>query len=60
MPKTRSLFILLFTLSNLVLAGPAVAAEELLGALGQLDEMGGTGLREEVLDALFARFCIGK
>ncbi len=41
-------------------AGPAVAAEEVLVALEQLDELGGRGLREEVLDTLFARFCIGK
>ncbi len=41
-------------------AGPAVAAEELLGALGRLDTVDGRDAREEVLDALFARFCIGK
>jgi tRNA U34 5-carboxymethylaminomethyl modifying GTPase MnmE/TrmE len=41
-------------------AGVAVAAEELITALSHLDAMGGTGVRDEVLDALFARFCIGK
>jgi tRNA modification GTPase len=41
-------------------AGVAVAAEELIAALEGLDAMGGGGVREEVLDTLFARFCIGK
>lgn len=41
-------------------AGPAVAAEEVMAAIGLLDELAGRGLREEVLDTLFARFCIGK
>ncbi len=41
-------------------AGVVVAAEELLDALSRLDAVGGGGVREEVLDALFARFCIGK
>jgi tRNA modification GTPase len=41
-------------------AGVAVASEELIAALTQLDAMGGGGVREEVLDALFSRFCIGK
>jgi tRNA modification GTPase len=41
-------------------AGVAVAAEELITALERLDAMGGSGVREEVLDALFDRFCIGK
>jgi tRNA modification GTPase len=41
-------------------AGVAVAAEELIAALERLDGIGGRGEREEVLDALFARFCIGK
>lgn len=42
------------------LAGPAVAAEELTRALGRLGELSGQDVREEVLDRLFARFCIGK
>ncbi len=41
-------------------AGVAVAAEEVLAALERLDAVGGSGVREEVLDALFSRFCIGK
>ena len=41
-------------------AGVAVAAEELITALERLDSLGGGGVREEVLDTLFARFCIGK
>jgi len=41
-------------------AGEAVAAEELYGALERLDALTGRDSREAVLDALFARFCIGK
>ena len=41
-------------------AGPAVAAEELTRALARLGELSGRDVREEVLDHLFARFCIGK
>ena len=41
-------------------AGVAVAAEELFDAIARLDELGGGEVRDEVLDALFARFCIGK
>ncbi|MCP4810527.1 MAG: tRNA modification GTPase [Proteobacteria bacterium] len=41
-------------------AGPAVAAEELYGALERLDALTGRDTREEVLDSLFSRFCIGK
>lgn len=41
-------------------AGVAVAAEHCTRALMQLDELGGTDVRESVLDRLFARFCIGK
>jgi tRNA modification GTPase len=41
-------------------AGPAVAAEEVLSALERLDAVDGRNAREDVLDALFARFCIGK
>jgi tRNA modification GTPase len=41
-------------------AGVAVAAEELIGVLATLSGLSGQGVREEVLDALFARFCVGK
>ncbi len=41
-------------------AGCAVAAEELYRALERLDSLSGADTREEVLDALFSRFCIGK
>lgn len=41
-------------------AGPAVSAEELYGALERLNELSGSDVREEVLDRLFSRFCIGK
>jgi len=44
----------------LALAGPAVAAERVIEALEALDELTGQRPREAVLDALFARFCIGK
>ncbi len=40
--------------------GPAVAAEELYGALARLDALIGRDTREAVLDSLFRRFCIGK
>jgi tRNA modification GTPase len=42
------------------LAGVAVAAEELQSALHRLAELSGGDPREEVLDRLFSRFCIGK
>lgn len=42
------------------IAGPAVASELLLEAIAALDELTGADSREEVLDALFSRFCIGK
>ena len=42
------------------MAGPAVAAEELQRALGELVALVGQDPREEVLDRVFARFCIGK
>lgn len=45
---------------GLILAGPTVAAEEVIEALEALDAVGGTSAREAVLDALFSRFCIGK
>lgn len=41
-------------------AGPAVASEILLDALAAVDELTGADTREDVLDAVFARFCIGK
>ncbi|MBN1337024.1 MAG: tRNA uridine-5-carboxymethylaminomethyl(34) synthesis GTPase MnmE [Deltaproteobacteria bacterium] len=41
-------------------AGPAVAAEEVLEALDHLGAVDGRNVREDVLDTLFARFCIGK
>jgi len=41
-------------------AGVAVAAEELMAGLQLLDDLRGSGAREQVLDRLFARFCIGK
>ncbi|MFH1468512.1 MAG: tRNA uridine-5-carboxymethylaminomethyl(34) synthesis GTPase MnmE, partial [Pseudomonadota bacterium] len=41
-------------------AGVAVASEELIGVLAALSGLSGHGVREEVLDALFARFCVGK
>ncbi len=40
--------------------GPAVAAEEATRGLERLTELLGQDARESVLDALFARFCIGK
>lgn len=42
------------------LAGPVVAAELVIEAVECLDELTGAASREAVLDALFARFCIGK
>lgn len=41
-------------------AGPAAAAECIYAAIDALDEGTGAGVREEVLDRLFARFCVGK
>ena len=40
--------------------GPAVAAEEVHGALQRIADLCGGDPREEVLDSLFSRFCIGK
>ena len=40
--------------------GPAVAAEEITQALEKLAELRGENAREQVLDRLFSRFCIGK
>lgn len=44
----------------LPLAGPAVAADLATEALASLDALTGADTREDVLDAVFARFCIGK
>ncbi|MCA9571950.1 MAG: tRNA uridine-5-carboxymethylaminomethyl(34) synthesis GTPase MnmE, partial [Myxococcales bacterium] len=44
----------------LELAGVAVAADELVHGLAAVDALTGADTREDVLDALFARFCIGK
>jgi tRNA modification GTPase len=44
----------------LPIAGPAVAASCLTDAIAEIDAMTGDSSREGVLDALFARFCIGK
>lgn len=41
-------------------AGPAVAAECMTLALERLGELTGADVREDILDRLFARFCIGK
>jgi tRNA modification GTPase len=40
--------------------GPAVAAEEVVRALVSLTDINSTDAREQVLDRLFSRFCIGK
>lgn len=40
--------------------GPAVAAEACTAALARLAELRGDDVREDVLDRLFARFCVGK
>ncbi len=44
----------------LALAGPAVAADLTAAALAELDALTGADTTEDVLDAVFARFCIGK
>ena len=44
----------------LPIAGVAVASECGLAGLEALDALTGADTREDVLDALFARFCIGK
>lgn len=41
-------------------AGPAVAVEQVYAAMEALGELTGAGVREAVLDRLFARFCVGK
>jgi tRNA modification GTPase len=44
----------------LPLAGVAVAADRAVEALEEIDAATGADTREDVLDAVFARFCIGK
>mgnify|MGYP000312212514 CR=1 FL=1 len=44
----------------LATAGPAVAADAVVEALGVIDELTGADTREDVLSELFSRFCIGK
>ncbi|MEO0605127.1 MAG: GTPase, partial [Myxococcota bacterium] len=44
----------------LPVAGVAVAADLLTEGLERLDELTGADTREDVLDRVFARFCIGK
>jgi tRNA modification GTPase len=39
---------------------PEILAADLRAALGALDEVSGAKVGEDVLDAIFARFCIGK
>jgi len=46
--------------SLLGILGPVVAAEEVTRALDKLGELRGDDVREDVLDRMFARFCIGK
>lgn len=41
-------------------AGPVVAAEHVYAGVGLVDALTGRDTRGEVLDRLFARFCIGK
>lgn len=45
---------------GLPIAGPAVAADALVRAIEEVDALTGADTREDVLDAMFARFCIGK
>ena len=44
----------------LPVAGIAVAADAVTRGIAELDALTGADTREDVLDALFARFCIGK
>lgn len=44
----------------LPLAGVAVAADAVTRGIDEIDALTGADTREDVLDALFARFCIGK
>lgn len=41
-------------------AGPAAAADAVVRAVGAVDAVTGATTREDVLDAVFRRFCIGK
>ena len=45
---------------NLSFGGPAVAVEALYQAMVALDSLTGQDSREDVLDRLFQRFCVGK
>lgn len=47
-------------IAALPVAGPAAAAEAVVGALEAIDAICGATTREDVLDAVFKRFCIGK
>ena len=44
----------------LIEAGPAVAVTDLAAAIGHAGAMSGRDAGEDVLDRLFARFCVGK
>ncbi len=44
----------------LPIAGPAVAGDALTHAIAEIDALTGADTREEILDELFSRFCIGK
>ena len=44
----------------LPIAGVAVAADAVTRGIDEIDALTGADTREDVLDALFARFCIGK
>ncbi len=44
----------------LPIAGVAVAADAVTRCIESMDELTGADTREDVLDAVFARFCIGK
>lgn len=46
--------------SALIAAGPAVAVTDLAAAIGHAGAMSGRDATEDVLDRLFARFCVGK
>ena len=47
-------------IAALPIAGPAAAAEAVMDALEAIDAITGATTREDVLDAVFKRFCIGK
>jgi tRNA modification GTPase len=48
------------SIEALPLAGVAVAADGITRGIEELDALTGNETREDILDALFARFCIGK